>query len=78
MLVCLLIDVDMLSAFPYYGLANKVTLNVESKCHNFIWASMRENLPFWGWPLGSLISAFLFAFWERIICKLATGKIIIF
>ena len=30
-LVCLSIEVDMFSAFPYYVLANKITLNFDSK-----------------------------------------------
>ena len=32
--VCLLVEVDMFSAFPYYGLANKITLNFDSKFHD--------------------------------------------
>ena len=34
MQVCLLVEVDMFSAFPSYGLANKITLNVDSKSHD--------------------------------------------
>ena len=35
MLVCLLVKVDMFSAFPCYGLANKITLNFDSKIHDY-------------------------------------------
>ena len=34
MLVCLLVEVDMFSDFPYNGLANKITLKVDSKSHD--------------------------------------------
>ena len=34
MLVCLLVEVDMFSIYPYYGLANKITLNFNSKLHD--------------------------------------------
>ena len=34
MRVCLLVEVDMVSAFPYYELANKITLNFDSKFHD--------------------------------------------
>ena len=34
MLVCLLVEVDMFSAFPCYGLAIKITLNFDSKFHD--------------------------------------------
>ena len=33
MIVCLLVE-DMFSIFPYYGLANKITLNFNSKLHD--------------------------------------------
>ena len=35
MLVCLLDEVDMYGAFPYYGLTNKIPLNFDSKFHDF-------------------------------------------
>ena len=35
MLVCLLVEVEMLSAFPCYGLANIITLNFDSKFRDF-------------------------------------------
>ena len=31
MLEFLLVEVDIFSVFPYYGLANKITLNFDSK-----------------------------------------------
>ena len=34
MLVCLSVEVDMFSAFPYYVLANKITINFDSKFHD--------------------------------------------
>ena len=33
-LICLLVEVDMFVVFHYYGLANKITLNFDSKFHN--------------------------------------------
>ena len=35
MLVCLLVEVEMFSDFPCYGLANKITLYFGSKFHDF-------------------------------------------
>ena len=34
MLVCLLVEVDMFSVFPYYGLAKKKTLIFDIKFHD--------------------------------------------
>ena len=34
MLVCLLVEVDMFSVFPFYGLENKIILNFDSKFYD--------------------------------------------
>ena len=84
MLVFLLIEVYMFSAFPYYGLANKITLNVDSKFHDFYFGLEARKPALRGFanikgadlpaPSGSLISAFVIHFLGKIIYKLATSE----
>ena len=54
-LVCSEAEVDMFSAFPYYGLANKLTLNFDSKFHDYflmkcLHNSITQNDTIW-WQL---------------------------
>ena len=88
MLVCLLIEVYMFSALPYYGLANKITLNVDSKFHDFYLGLETRKRTLRGFankkgadqpaPSGSLISASVIRFWGKNIYKLASSEITIY